>query len=204
VCGGANQELQVGGTGLGMVDGDSDEELMALVAAGDNAAFRRLMARHMGRAIRVAETVVRGSAEADDIAQEAFIRIWRNASGFDARVARFTTWMHRIVVNLSIDRKRRNGTAYAPVPEDLADGRQSALDGLLASEQQALLQEALGELPDRQRAAIALFHFEGLSGRDSALAMNLSESAFESLLTRARSALRQRVLTTLNDTGRRS
>jgi RNA polymerase sigma-70 factor (ECF subfamily) len=187
-----------------MVDGDSDEELMALVAAGDNAAFRRLMARHMGRAIRVAETVVRGSAEADDIAQEAFIRIWRNASAFDPAVARFTTWMHRIVVNLSIDRKRRNGGGNAPVPEDLPDARDSALDDLLAAEQQAAVQCALGALPDRQRAAIALFHFEGLSGRDSALAMNLSESAFESLLTRARSALKQRVLTTLNDTGGRS
>jgi len=186
-----------------MVEGDSDEELMALVAAGDNGAFRRLMGRHMGRAIRVAETVVRGSAEADDIAQEAFIRIWRNAAGFDPRVARFTTWMHRIVVNLSIDRKRRNGSGHASVPEDLADTRESALDDLLSSERQAAVQEALGALPDRQRAAIALFHFEGLSGRDSALAMNLSESAFESLLTRARSALRQRVLMTLDETGRR-
>jgi len=185
-----------------MVDGDSDEELMALVAAGDNAAFRRLMARHIGRAIRVAETVVRASAEADDIAQEAFIRIWRNASAFDPSVARFTTWMHRIVVNLSIDRKRRNGSGHAPLLEDLPDAGESALDGLLGAEQQAVVQGALSALPDRQRAAIALFHFEGLSGRDSALAMNLSESAFESLLTRARSALKQRVLTTLDDTGR--
>src|ERR1043165_4339419 len=119
----------------GMAEGDSDEELMALVAAGDNAAFRRLMARHMGRAIRVAETVVRGSIEADDIAQEAFIRIWRNAAGFDPRVARFTTWMHRIVVNLAIDRKRRPGSGHAPVPEDLPDGHDSALDTLVASEQ---------------------------------------------------------------------
>jgi RNA polymerase sigma-70 factor (ECF subfamily) len=186
-----------------MTEGDSDEELMALVAAGDNTAFRRLMARHMGRAIRVAETVVRGSAEADDIAQEAFIRIWRNANSFDPRVARFTTWMHRIVVNLSIDRKRRNGSGHLPVPEELPDGRDSALDTLVAAEQQEAVQCALGELPERQRAAIALFHFEGLSGRDSALAMNLSESAFESLLTRARSALKQRVLTTLDLTGRR-
>lgn len=186
-----------------MVEGESDEDLMALVAAGDNAAFRRLMARHIGRAIRVAETVVRGSIEADDIAQEAFIRIWRNAAAFDPRVARFTTWMHRIVVNLAIDRKRRNGSGHAPVPEDLADARESALDTLVASEQQAAVQCALQELPDRQRAAIALFHFEGLSGRDSALAMKLSESAFESLLTRARNALKQRVLTTLDETGGR-
>jgi RNA polymerase sigma-70 factor (ECF subfamily) len=111
--------------------------------------------------------------------------------------------MHRIVVNLSIDRKRRTGSGHAPVPEDLADNRQSALDDLLASEQQAAVQDALGALPDRQRAAIALFHFEGLSGRDSALAMNLSESAFESLLTRARAALRQRVLKALDKTGSR-
>jgi RNA polymerase sigma-70 factor, ECF subfamily len=186
-----------------MTEGESDEELMALVAAGDNAAFRRLMARHMGRAIRVAETVVRSGAEADDIAQEAFIRIWRNATGFDPQLARFTTWMHRIVVNLSIDRKRRNGSGHMPVPEELPDGRDSALDTLVATERQAAVQSALGELPERQRAAIALFHFEGLSGRDSALAMNLSESAFESLLTRARNALKQRVLMTLDLTGRR-
>ena len=76
------------------------------------------------------------------------------------------------------------------------------LAGLIVAEQQAALQRALDQLSDRQRAAIALFHFEGLSGHDSALAMNLSESAFESLLTRARSALRQRVHANLNDGGR--
>lgn len=185
----------------GMVGDDSDEELMARVAAGDHAAFRRLMARHMGRAMRVAETVVRSPAEADDIAQEAFIRVWRNASQFDAGVARFTTWMHRIVVNLSIDRTRR-ATGHVEVPEELADGHDSALDTIVAAEQRAAMDCGLAALPERQRAAIALFHFEGLSGRDSALAMNLSESAFESLLTRARSALKQRVLATLNDNGR--
>lgn len=184
-----------------MVEGDSDEALMARVASGDHAAFRRLMGRHMGRAIRVAETVVRSTAEADDIAQEAFIRIWRNASAFDAGVARFTTWMHRIVVNLSIDRKRRAATGHVEVPEELPDGQTSALDNLIGAEQRAAMQDALAELPERQRAAIALFHLDGLSGRDSALAMNLSESAFESLLTRARNALRQRVLATSNDMG---
>jgi len=184
-----------------MVEGESDEELMARVVTGDHAAFRQLMARHMGRAMRVAETIVRGSGEADDIAQEAFIRVWRNATAFDPGVARFTTWMHRIVVNLAIDRRRRPGS-HGEVPEELPDGKEGALDGLLVAERRTAVQDALAGLPERQRAAIALFHFEGLSGRDSALAMNLSESAFESLLTRARSALKQRVLATLGDTGR--
>jgi len=184
-----------------MIDGESDEELMARAATGDHAAFRRVMARHMGRAMRVAETVVRSSAEADDIAQEAFIRIWRNAASFDPAVARFTTWMHRIVVNLAIDRKRA-ANGHVELPEDIHDGKASALDEMIGAEREAVVSTALAELPERQRAAIALFHFEGLSGRDSAHAMNLSESAFESLLTRARSALKQRVLTTMDTDGR--
>jgi RNA polymerase sigma-70 factor, ECF subfamily len=185
-----------------MVEGESDEELMARVASGDHPAFRGLMTRHMGRAIRLAATVVRHAGEADDIAQEAFIRVWRNACVFDPKVARFTTWMHRIVINLAIDRRRRPGDGSIEVPEELPDTSAGALAGLIIAEQQAALQRALGQLSDRQRAAIALFHFEGLSSHDSALAMNLSESAFESLLTRARSALRQRVHASLNDGGR--
>src|SRR5947207_1163006 len=182
----------------GMIEGESDEELMARVAAGDHLAFRGLMTRHMGRTIRLAATVVRHVGDADDIAQEAFLRVWRNASAFDPKVARFTTWMHRIVINLAIDRRRRPGDGSVEVPEELPDTSTGALAGLIVAEQQAALQRALDQLSDRQRAAIALFHFEGLSSHDSALAMNLSESAFESLLTRARSALRQRVYANLD------
>jgi RNA polymerase sigma-70 factor (ECF subfamily) len=185
-----------------MVEGESDEELMARVAAGDHLAFRGLMARHMGRAIRLASAVVRHAGDADDIAQDAFIRMWRNASSYDPTAARFTTWMHRIVINLAIDLRRRAGEGSGEVPEDLPDKNASALDGLIEAEQQMILRQALEQLSDRQRAAIALFHFEGLSGHESAQAMDLSESAFESLLTRARNALRQRVFATLDAAGR--
>jgi RNA polymerase sigma-70 factor (ECF subfamily) len=110
--------------------------------------------------------------------------------------------MHRIVINLAIDRRRRPGDGSVEVSAELPDTRAGALAGLLVAEQQAALQRALDQLSDRQRAAIALFHFEGLSSHDGALAMNLSESAFESQLTRARSALRQQVQANLNDGGR--
>jgi RNA polymerase sigma-70 factor (ECF subfamily) len=185
-----------------MLERESDEELMARVASGDHPAFRRLMALHMGRAIRVAETVVRNGGEADDIAQEAFIRIWRSAGAFDPSRARFTTWMHRIVVNLAIDRRRRAGSDAVEISEDIPCDESGALDVLIEAEQQRAVQVALAQLPERQRAAIALFHFEGLSGRASAEAMNLSESAFDSLLTRARTTLKHRVREVLRGTGR--
>jgi RNA polymerase sigma-70 factor (ECF subfamily) len=185
-----------------MLERESDEELMARVASGDQPAFRRLMALHMGRAIRVAETVVRHAGEADDIAQEAFIRIWRSAGSFDPGRARFTTWMHRIVVNLAIDRRRRAGGEAVEITDDIPLDEVGALDALIAAEQQRALQVALTQLPERQRVAIALFHFEGISGRASAEALNLSESAFDSLLTRARNTLKHRVRELLRGTGR--
>jgi RNA polymerase sigma-70 factor (ECF subfamily) len=83
--------------------------------------------------------------------------------------------------------------AFVEVSEDIPDSVRNALDGVIEAEQQATMRVALAELPERQRAAIALFHFEGLSGRESAQALSLSESAFDSLLTRARLALTQRV-----------
>jgi RNA polymerase sigma factor (sigma-70 family) len=85
----------------------SDEALMVAVSARQQQAFRILMGRHMQRAVRVAQRVVRDSAEADDIGQDAFLRVWSHAASFDPDVARFTTWLYRIVLNLAFDRGRR-------------------------------------------------------------------------------------------------
>ena len=90
-----------------MAGSETDETLMALVAARDQRALRALMDRHMARTIGLAERVVGGNAEADDIGQEAFLRVWSHAQSFDPRTGRFTTWLYRIVLNLAIDRKRK-------------------------------------------------------------------------------------------------
>jgi RNA polymerase sigma-70 factor, ECF subfamily len=84
----------------GMAGSESDESLMTRVAEGDQPAFRILMGRHMGLAIRVAQRVVGDAAEADDIGQDAFLRVWSRAPSYDPRVARFTTWLYRVVLNL--------------------------------------------------------------------------------------------------------
>ncbi|WP_054164100.1 RNA polymerase sigma factor [Rhodopseudomonas sp. AAP120] len=183
------------GQGIGAMEDDSDEALMAAVVAGRQPAFRALMTRHMPRAIRVAQRIVRNAAEADDIGQEAFLRVWTKAASFDPQVARFTTWLYRIVLNLSFDRSRR--PAHAPIEEaaEIASGEPAAVERLIADQQRRALDAAMTRLSDRQRGAIALFHMEGLPGDEAARAMGLSPKAFESLLARARLALKKEVET---------
>ena len=84
---------------------------MGLAGAGDRAAFNELVGRHGERALRLALRVLGDAAEAEEVAQEAFLRAWQAAAGFDPARARFTTWLHRIVLNLAIDRTRRRGRA---------------------------------------------------------------------------------------------
>ena len=176
-----------------MVEVDSDEVLMAAVVARDQRAFRILMQRHMGRAIRVAQRILRDAAEADDVGQEAFLRVWGRAGSFDPDLAKFTTWLYRIVVNLALDRTRR--PRHQPIDEadEMPSDAPAAVELIIAGEEWTTLEQALARLSTRQRGAIALFHIEGLSGADAASAMQLNIKAFESLLLRARAALRAEV-----------
>jgi RNA polymerase sigma-70 factor (ECF subfamily) len=182
-----------GGPETVSMEDDSDEALMAAVAARRQQAFRVLMTRHMPRAIRVAQRIVRDAAEADDIGQEAFLRVWNKAASFDPSIARFTTWLYRIVLNLSFDRTRRPVHAPIELAAEVASSDPAAVETIIAEQQRRTLEAAMAELSERQRGAIALFHIEGLSGEDAARAMNLSAKAFESLLGRARATLKKEV-----------
>ncbi|WP_431858128.1 RNA polymerase sigma factor [Azospirillum sp.] len=169
---------------------DSDDALMGRVAAGDAAAFEDLAARHMCRAVALAQRLTGNASDADEIAQDAFLRVWQHAGRWEPGRARFATWLYRIVVNLAIDRKRRPGFQPLDDAAELADERPDAVD-LIAERQTAdQVGKALLELPERQRAAVVLFHQEGLSQRQAAEVLGVGEDAFESLLARARRALR--------------
>jgi RNA polymerase sigma-70 factor (ECF subfamily) len=172
---------------------ESDEDLMERIAGGDSRALRVLMQRHMPRTVRMAERITRNRADADDVAQDAFLRVWRKAASFDVTRGRFSGWLGQIVANLSIDRLRMRRTEPLDPDLDIADPAPRADDDLAAAEERAAVDAALAELPERQRVALVLFHFEELSGREAAAALNLGEKAFESLLTRARIAIRERV-----------
>ncbi len=175
-----------------MTEDLSDEALMGAVAAREQNAFRILMGRHIRLALRVAQRV-RDAAEADDICQEAFLRVWTHAPSFDPRVGKFTTWLYRIVLNLAFDRARQRPIGPLDEANELRDGEPQPIERLIEDEERRLLDQAMAGLSERQRGAIALFHMEGLSGEEAAKAINLGAKAFESLLGRARAALKANV-----------
>lgn len=182
--------------GLAAREGAGDAELMAWAGAGDRAAFDILVARHAERALRLALRVLGDAAEAEDVAQDAFLRAWQAAPRFDPDRARFTTWLHRIVLNLAIDRARRRGrlpSAGLDAVQDLPDPAEGPETRLAEAEGREALAAALDALPPRQRAAIALAYEEGLSGAAAAEALSVSERALEGLLRRARQMLRSRL-----------
>lgn len=170
----------------------ADEQLMERVALADAAAFSLLVRRHLPRAYAIARRVLTSHGEAEDAAQEAFTKIWVNARDYDARKAAFTTWLHRIVVNTSLDmaRKKRPIAVEDEVLHRVADEREHAEAIAAGNEQAAQVQAAIAELPPQQRAAITLCYTEEYTNAEAAKLMGVHIKALEGLLVRARKSLR--------------
>ena len=167
----------------------SDEALLVLYANGDPAAARSLSLRMGPLAYRLAPRMLRDGAEAEDVAQEALIRLWKIAPDWRQGEARVTTWLYRVVSNLATDRlRKRRGVGLDEAPE-VADGAPSALEGLIASDRAAALEAALAQLPERQRMAVVLRHIDGLGNPEIAAAMEIGVEAVESLTARGKRAL---------------
>lgn len=170
-------------------DPRSDDALLALYGQGDRSAARVLALRLTPLALRVAARMLGDAAEAEDVAQEAMLRLWRAAPGWQPGTAKVTTWLYRVVANLATDRLRRRRTLpldAAPEPED---GRPGALAGLIEADRAAALQAALMALPDRQREAVVLRHLEGLANPEIAAIMGVGVEAVESLVARGKRGL---------------
>ena len=167
----------------------SDEALLVLYANGDRDAARALTLRLAPVALRVAARMLRDPAEAEDVAQEAMLRLWRIAPEWRQGEARVSTWLYRVTANLCTDRlRRRRGVGLDEVAEP-ADERPGALDGMIAADRAAALAAALAALPERQRQAVVLRHLEGLSNPEIAVAMEIGVEAVESLTARGKRAL---------------
>jgi RNA polymerase sigma-70 factor (ECF subfamily) len=171
-----------------------DAELLARSAAGDRRAFDRIVARYGPLALRLAARIAPDRHSAEDIAQEAMVRIWHRAGDFDARRARFTTWLYRIVVNLCIDLRRRPSPVQLPEQFDTVDCAAGAAEILEHDDRRAALASAMADLTAGQRAALTLVYDEGLSGAEAAAALGITPKAVERLLARARAHLRNRLL----------
>jgi RNA polymerase sigma-70 factor (ECF subfamily) len=171
------------------MDKPSDHDLMARAAKGDERAFRVLAERHAGAALRLARRILGNAASAEDIVQEALLRVWVNAPRWRPEAA-FRTWLYRIVVNLCLNAKRRVPDLPLDAAADIADPRAGADEQLRLHERDRQLADAIMSLPERQRAAVVLTYQEGLSNADVAQVLDISVSSVEALLVRARRALR--------------
>lgn len=173
-----------------------DSQLIVAVARGDKDAFTEIVARHLNAVINFALRYVGHRAEAEDVAQEAFIRIWKNAAKWEPRGFSFRSWLYRITYNLCIDELRKRKPITDVEEEELPHHGDQPEDDLYRDEQQQKVTIALNELPERQRTAITLCVYQGMSNRDAAQVMEVSIEALESLLSRARRALRNKMTET--------
>jgi len=170
----------------------SDEALLVLYANGDPAAARTLTLRLTPRVLGYAARILGDRAEAEDMAQEAMLRLWRIAPEWRQGEAKVTTWLYRIVTNLCTDRlrarKRRSATPLDDAPE-VADDSAGGEASLIAADRMTALENALAQLPDRQRQAVVLRHIEGLTNPEIAEVMEIGVEAVESLTARGKRAL---------------
>jgi RNA polymerase sigma-70 factor (ECF subfamily) len=170
----------------------SDEILIAQIAVGDESAFNELVGRHMKMLYAATYRMNFDTETAEDVLQEAFIRVWQKAHTWrkDGGAA-VSTWLYRITYNICIDLKRKK----TPIPvEELQEAESEApiQDELISQSQvSAIVEEAMAAIPDSQRQALVLCHYQGFSNAEAAEIMGKSVKSIESLLVRARKALRE-------------
>lgn len=175
-------------TELGALD---DGALMILFANGDPMAARLLSERLLPRAFRHASRVLGNASDAEDVAQDAMLRLWRAAAQWRTDgAAKPSTWLHKVVANLCVDRLRRSGRSTPLGDDDFADDAPGAEAQMQDKGRMEALDAALATLPERQRQAVVLRHIEGLSNPEIADALEIGVEAVESLTARGKRALK--------------
>jgi RNA polymerase sigma-70 factor (ECF subfamily) len=174
---------------------EGDAELVTRARRGDEAAFEQLVLRHQRYAFNLAYRVLGDYAEAEDVTQEAFVRVWRGLSGFQGQ-ARFTTWLYRIVHNLCLNRLprlRRELLQTEPLEEVLATPDPSPADLFDLREQLTFLHAQLDRLPEKYRLVLTLRYLQHLSYAEVAAALDVPMGTVKTHIHRARQLLRERL-----------
>ncbi|EKE70038.1 RNA polymerase sigma factor [Celeribacter baekdonensis] len=169
----------------------SDDALLIAFGNGDAASARALTLRLTPKVLGYAARLLRDRAEAEDVAQEAMLRLWKIAPEWRQGEAKVTTWLYRVVTNLCTDRlRKKRGNALDEIAEP-EDDRPSQEAVMIQRERIDALNAALATLPDRQREAVVLRHIEGLGNPEIAEVLDISVEAVESLTARGKRALTQ-------------
>lgn len=169
----------------------SDNALIAQIAGGDENAFAVLSGKFSARILTLAKRMTGSAADADEILQETLLKIWMTAPTWQADgPAKFPTWLHRVVINACLDRKRRRTYSSLDEVEDVADVGANGFDETAAAERHAAIVEAMATLPDRQRSALSLHYLNEMSAPEAAKVLGVSVAGMESLLVRGKRAMR--------------
>lgn len=170
---------------------ESDEALAARVGRGDRAAASALVLRHSDKIFAACYRILLNREAAEDAVQETFLRLWRHVERWRPQGAKFETWLYRIAMNICLDTlRRRKREAPENAAPTLIDGARRPDEALLDADRSRIVWAALAVLPERQRMAITLCHYQELTNIEAASAMGVSVEAIESLLARARRTLR--------------
>lgn len=172
------------------LDSASDEALMLRVQQDDVAAYREIVRRYLKRTYAIARRILPHDCDADDVVQDAFLRVWSHRDSWSPGAARFTTWLHRIVINRAIDYRRRPISTSLEETVEPADDRPDSDQTIFQKQLYGALEAARKRLPPSQQIALALYYNEGMTGAEVGAVMGLSQSAAEGLLKRARQQLR--------------
>lgn len=169
----------------------AERRLIARAQSGDMGAFRELVDQHRARAYTLALRILRSASDAEEVAQDAFVRVWTALPGFRGESS-FATWLYRIVARRAFDRaqvlrnRRAREVQEAMLPEPAAPAAEQEADAL----REQLLQRLVSGLSPAQRSAVTLFYYEGRSVEQVAEILNMPENTVKTHLLRARSALR--------------
>jgi len=170
---------------------DEDHTLLDRLAANDEAAFRQLVQRHIDRAFGLALRILGARADAEDVVQDTFLKVWIHRGEWQHGRAKFSTWLYRVVTNRCIDLRRRPRTDDVDAIPEPADSQPDAVSVMQRNEVSSMLEEAIKHLPEQQRVAVILSYHEDMSNAEIAEVMDTTISAVESLLKRGRQQLKQ-------------
>jgi len=171
-----------------------DPELLAQVQEGNGQAFAILVERHTERFYRLAYRYLQNKAAAEDVVQDAFLKLWENPAIWQPeRNSKFTTWFYRVVVNLCLDLRKKKGAVVLDNTMELIDNRESVDESIMRTQEQRMLENEIAALPERQRAALNLCFDEGLSNQEAAEIMGVNLKALQSLIMRAKTTLKERI-----------
>ena len=172
-----------------------DHELLTLIQDGSHHAFAELVTRHTERFYRLAFRYVQSKETAEDMVQDAFLKLWENPGTWQPeRNSKFTTWFYRVVVNLCLDWQKKKRPVELPDEEiPLADDQEPMDAAMIRNQEQRILEKEIGALPERQRTALNLCFDEGLSNQEAAEVMGVKLKALQSLIMRAKITLKERM-----------